>query len=88
MYRKYLPKKWSNPVNPLYRVSRPLKELRDLSLARPSHSPPIATNEELHCRPPRIIAAAKDAPEGSEHPSRAQPAGTAYDAVVPKLRGA
>ena len=29
MDRKYLPKKWSNPVNPLYRLSRPLKELRD-----------------------------------------------------------
>jgi hypothetical protein len=33
---KYFPKKWSNPVNPLYRVSRPLKELLDGSLSPPS----------------------------------------------------
>jgi hypothetical protein len=40
---KYFPKKWSNPVNPLYRVPRPLKEFLDRSLARPSDSPPIAS---------------------------------------------
>jgi hypothetical protein len=33
---KYFPKKWSNPVNPLYQVSRPLKELLDRSLSPPS----------------------------------------------------
>jgi hypothetical protein len=42
---KYLPKKWSNPVNPLYRLSRPLNELLDRSIARPSRTPPIATAE-------------------------------------------
>jgi hypothetical protein len=42
---KYLPKKWSNPVNPLYRLSRPLNELLDRSIARPSCTPPIATAE-------------------------------------------
>jgi hypothetical protein len=37
---KYFPKKWSNPVNPLYQVSRPLKELLDRSLSPPSaHTP-------------------------------------------------
>ena len=33
MEPKYLPKKWSNPVNPLYRVPRPLNELLDRSIA-------------------------------------------------------
>ena len=42
---KYFPKKWSNPVNPLYRVSRPLKELLDPSLSPPSATPPLATTD-------------------------------------------
>jgi hypothetical protein len=42
---KYLPKKWSNPVNPLYRLPRPLNELLDRSMARPSRTPTIATVE-------------------------------------------
>jgi hypothetical protein len=36
---KYLPKKWSNPVNPLYRLSRPLNELPDRSIAPSTHRP-------------------------------------------------
>jgi LEM-3-like GIY-YIG domain len=42
---KHLPKKWANPVNPLYRLSRPLNELLDRSMARPSRTPTIATVE-------------------------------------------
>jgi hypothetical protein len=30
---KHLPKKWANPVNPLYRLSRPLNDLLDRSMA-------------------------------------------------------
>jgi hypothetical protein len=41
---KHLPKK-ANPVNPLYRLSRPLNELLDRSMARPSRTPTIATVE-------------------------------------------
>jgi hypothetical protein len=37
---KYFPQKWSNPVDPLYRVSRPLNKLLDRSIVRPSLTPP------------------------------------------------
>ena len=50
---KYFPKKWSNPVNPLYRVSRPLKELLDRSLSPPSAhrlSPPLTEMVERSTR--------------------------------------
>jgi hypothetical protein len=42
---KDLPKRWSNPVNPLYRLSRPLNELLDRSIAAPSRIPTITTAE-------------------------------------------
>jgi hypothetical protein len=38
---KDLPKEWSNPVYPLYRLPRPLNELLDRSIAGPSRIPVV-----------------------------------------------
>jgi hypothetical protein len=47
---KYLPEKWSNPVNPLYRLARPLS--KDLSAPRVSPSSLNRRGEQDHERMP------------------------------------
>ena len=85
---KYFPKKWSNPVNPLYRVSRPLKELLDRSLSPPSAhrlSPPPTEMVERSTR--KIVVFHQPCGDGLAQNSRSTPSAAPIGASWPQLQG-
>jgi hypothetical protein len=84
----YFPKKWSNLVNPLYRVSRPLKELLDRSLSPPSAhrlSPPLTEMVERSTR--KTVVFHQPGGDGVAQNSRSTPSGTPIGASWPQLQG-
>ena len=85
---KYFPKKWSNPVNPLYRVSRPLKELLDRSLSPPSAhrlSPPPTEMVERSTR--KTVVFHQPCGDGVAQNSRSTPSAAPIGASWPQLQG-
>ena len=84
---KYFPKKWSNPVDPLYRVSRPLKELLDGVSPPSGHrlSPPPTEMVKRSTR--KIVVYHQPCGEGLAQNSRSTPSAAPIGASWPQLQG-